>query len=232
MNPGPSDPDSAADTGSLIERAYTAAVDGADDGDDIRSRVLDAACEQFGALGVRRSTMDDVARRANVSRITVYRRFATKDDLVEQVILREYRRYFDQFLTDIRRARTPADRVVLGFVSSLRTIRNNPIIGGLLTAEPDMVVGSMIGDQGRTVAMVRAFVAGQLRREQRAGQVSAEVDAELAAELMVRISASFLAIPSGVVDLDDDEQLTELARRYLVPMLEPPHPAPPGTGTR
>ncbi|NKY88714.1 TetR/AcrR family transcriptional regulator [Nocardia veterana] len=212
----PTDPD------SLLQRAYSAAVEGAEEDDDIRTRVLDAACEQFALLGVRRSTMDDVARRANVSRITVYRRFATKDALVEQVILREYRRYFDQFLVEIRQARSAADRVVLGFVSSLRAIRANPIIGGLLALEPDMLVGTMIGDQGRTVAMVSEFVAGQLRREQRAGQVSTEIDAELAAELMVRISASFLAIPSRLVDLDDEQQLADLARRYLVPMIEPP----------
>lgn len=207
---------------SPLERAYTDAVDQVDEGDDIRARILDAAVEQFGALGVRRSTMDDVARRANVSRITVYRRFATKDALVEQVIVREYRRWFDRFLVDIRHARTAADRVVLGFVSSLRAIRENPIIGGLLAAEPDMLLGSMIGDQGHTVAMVRRFVADQLRREQRAGQVAREVDVDLVAELMVRISASYLALPSQVIDLDDDEQVAALARHFLVPMLEPP----------
>jgi hypothetical protein len=41
---------------------------------------------------------------------------------------------------------------------------------------------------------------------------------------MVRISASFLAIPSHLVDLDDDDQLAALARRFLVPMLDPPPP--------
>ena len=117
-----------------VARAFTDAVDSVEDGDDIRSRVLDAACEQFSAMGVRRSTMEDVARRADVSRITVYRRFATKDALVEQVVVREFRRYFDQFLIDIEHARTVADRVVAGFVSSLGTIRHNPIIGGLLAA--------------------------------------------------------------------------------------------------
>ncbi|RMI32629.1 TetR/AcrR family transcriptional regulator [Nocardia stercoris] len=218
----PTLPEQAPDTTSLLVRAYAAAVDGTGPDDDIRTRVLDAACEQFALLGVRRSTIDDVAKRAGVSRITVYRRFATKDALVEQVVLREFRRYFDQFLIDIRDAHTAADRVVVGFVSSLRAIRNNPIIGGLLAAEPDMLAGTMIGDHGRSVASVREFVAGQLRREQRAGTVSAEIDADLVAELMVRISASFLAIPSRIVDIDDDAQLTALAVQYLVPMLEPP----------
>jgi AcrR family transcriptional regulator len=210
--------------GSVLERAYTDAVEQVDDKDQTRTRVLDAAYEQFSRMGVQRSTMEDVARRAGVSRITVYRRFATKDALVEHVVRREYRRYFDQFLVDIGRAETVADRVVLGFVSSLRTIRRHPLIGGLIATEPDLVVPSMISDGGRTLATVRQFLAGQLRREQRAGTVSADLDIDHVAELMVRISASFLAIPSELIDLDDDDQLAALARRFLVPMLQPPPP--------
>jgi AcrR family transcriptional regulator len=80
------------------------------------------------------------------------RRFATKDALVEHVVRREFRRYFEQFLIDIQRAETAADRVVLGFVSSLRAIRGNPLIGGLISAEPDQLVAAMINDGGRTLA--------------------------------------------------------------------------------
>lgn len=214
MEPAPSE--------SLLERAYLDAVEQVDDIDRSRARILDAAYEQFCRMGIHRSTMEDVARRAGVSRITVYRRFATKDVLVEHVVRREFRRYFDQFLVDIEQADTVADRVVVGFVSSLRAIRRNPLIGGLLAVEPDVLVPSMISDGGQTLATVRQFVAGQLRREQHAGNVSSEVNTDLVAELMVRLSASFLAIPSHVIDLDDDEQLAEVARQFLVPMLAPP----------
>ncbi|SFI69684.1 DNA-binding transcriptional regulator, AcrR family [Amycolatopsis regifaucium] len=172
-------------------------------------------------MGIRRSTMEDVARRAGVSRITAYRRFATKDALVEQVVRREFRRYFDQFLIDIQDAESAADRVVLGFASALRAIRHNPLIGGLMTVEPDVLVPSMVSDGGHTLATVQRFVAGQLRREQHAGHVSEDVDVELVAELMTRVSASFLVTPSHVIDLDDDEQVREVARRFLVPMLRP-----------
>ncbi len=208
-----------APSASLLERAYNDAVEQVDDLDETRARILDAAYDQFCRIGIQRSTMEDVAKRAGVSRITVYRRFATKDALVEHVVRREFRRYFDQFLVEIEQAHTAADRVVLGFVSSLRAIRRNPLIGGLLAVEPDLLMPSMIGDGGHTLATVRRFVAGQLRREQGAGNVPAELDTELVAELMVRLSASFLAIPSQVVDLDDEEQLADVARRFLVPML-------------
>ncbi|WP_240498103.1 TetR/AcrR family transcriptional regulator [Williamsia sp. 1135] len=209
------------DPQSLLERAFTDAVERADDNDQTRTRLLDAAYEQFCRMGIQRSSMEDVAKRAGMSRITVYRRFATKDALVEQVILREFRRYFDRFLADIRDAKSAADRVVLGFVSSLRAFRGNPLIGGLMYAEPTLLAGSMIGDEGRMLGAVSQFVAGQLRREQQAGTVAATLDTDLVGEMMVRVAASFLTIPSRAVDLDDDSVLESVARQFLVPMLTP-----------
>ncbi|MGY3205700.1 hypothetical protein ACVW19_006215 [Streptomyces sp. TE5632] len=41
--------------------------------DRMARRILDAALEQFTLLGLRRSSVDDVAKRACVSRVTVYR---------------------------------------------------------------------------------------------------------------------------------------------------------------
>ncbi|MWA09388.1 TetR/AcrR family transcriptional regulator [Streptomyces sp. BA2] len=226
---------------SLLELAFTEAVEGIEGleavegrggaegltpDDEVTTRLLDAAYEQFCRMGIKRSTMADVARLAGLSRITVYRRFASKEALVEQVVRREFRRYFDQFIVEIKDAGSVADRVVLGFVSSLRAIRSHPLIGGLLAVEPDAVVPSMTSDGGRTLAVVRQFVAGRLRQEQRAGNVSGEVDVDLVAEMMVRVSTSFLVVPSQLIDLDDEDQLRALARQFLVPMLSPPVQAP------
>lgn len=204
---------------SVITRAFADALEGADHADDRDGRILDAAAELFCRLGIQRCSMNDVARQAGVSRVTVYRRFAGKDQLVEHVVRREFRRYFDQFLLDIAGARTVGDRVVVGFVSSLRTIRENPVIGGLMLAEPDVVVASMAGRDGATLATVSAFVADRLRREQAAGNVAADVNVALVAEMMVRLTTSFLLTPSRLVDLDDDAELEAVARRFLVPML-------------
>src|SRR5699024_9314100 len=130
-------------------------------------------------------------------------------------------RYFDRFLIEIEQAETVAERVVLGFASSLRAIRNDPLIGGLLEAEPDLLAPSMVNDGGRTLATVRGVVAGQLRLEQQAGNISEEVEVDLVAEMMVRISTSFLIIPSYVIDLNDDDEVRAVAERFLVPMLSP-----------
>ncbi|MFE1292263.1 TetR/AcrR family transcriptional regulator [Streptomyces sp. NPDC058751] len=211
---------------SVLELAFSDATVGAGPDDEVSVRLLDAARDLFCRTGIKRSTMADVARLAGVSRITVYRRFATKEALVEQVVRREFRRYFDRFIVEIREAGTVADRVVLGFTSSLRAIRHNRLIGGVMAVEPDAVVPSMTGDGGRTLFTVQQFVAERLRQEQRAGQVADEVDVEVVAEMMVRVSASFLVIPSHVIDLDDDDRMGAVARQFLVPMLGPPRPDP------
>lgn len=206
-------------------QALSDSVDQVDDAEEFSTRILDAAGDLFARLGIQRVTMEQVARAAGVARVTIYRRFATRDDLVEQVVRREFRRYFDQFLRDIKQAETVEDRVVVGFVSSLSALRGNSLIGGLLAAEPDLLVPSLIGDQGRTLGTVREFIAGQLRREQAAGTVAADLEVDLVAEMMVRISTSFLVTPEGVVDLEDQSQVAEIARRFLVPMLRGAEPA-------
>lgn len=207
-------------SGSVFELALADAAADVDE-DPSSSRILDAACELFGRVGIQRCSMSDVAAEAGVSRITVYRRFASREALVQQVVRREFRRYIDQFLADVADAPTAAERVVAGFVSALRTTRDNPLMGGLMASEPGSLVSSMLGDGGGTLATVRSFVAGQLRREQRAGHVSDAVAVDLVAEIMVRLSTSFLVTPSALVDLDDDTQVAEVARKVLVPMLDP-----------
>ncbi|HWU20679.1 MAG TPA: helix-turn-helix domain-containing protein [Nocardioides sp.] len=188
--------------------------------DAIGTRILDAAYAVICRVGAQRMTMEEVARTAGISRITVYRRFAGKDALVEQVITREFRRYFDQFRADVAHGRTAGDRVVLGFVSSLRTMRDNPVIGGLMSGERGLFLTSLLAE-GATLDAVRGFVAQQLRREQQAGHISSEVDPDLVAEIMVRLTTSFLVTPSTLVDVDDEAALRRVAEQALVPLLVP-----------
>ncbi|AFA76040.1 TetR family transcriptional regulator (plasmid) [Gordonia polyisoprenivorans VH2] len=164
--------------------------------------------------------MEDVARHAHVARVTIYRRFPNKHALIEAVTLREFQQYFQQFLLDIRHARTVSDRVVLGFTSSLKAMRKNPVLSGLILADPYILASSMASDNGQMVSVVQQFVAKQLRHEQSAGHVHHDVDIDVVAELMVRVSASFLAIPSNVIDIDDESQMADIARRFLVPLLQ------------
>src|SRR3954463_11163384 len=87
--------------------------------DDTASRVLAAALEQFEEFGIRRTTMEDVARRAGLSRVTIYRRFPGKEALVEAVILGEAQRFFAELEAAVAGIESVEERIVEAFVRTL-----------------------------------------------------------------------------------------------------------------
>lgn len=213
-----------AEQGTLIERALReAAREGGRPSkvreDKTRTKLLDAAYEQFCATGISRASMEEVARRAGTARITIYRKFDSKDALVDAVMLREFQGYFGDFIEEMAKAQTVADRVVAGFVTSLRTIGRNPLITKLLEIEPASVPGLVGGGDSRTMFQVRDFVAHQIRLEQESGTIDSSVSTTLAADMIVRITGSFLTSPSDLVELDDEAALTAVAREFILPLV-------------
>ncbi|MFE7437879.1 TetR/AcrR family transcriptional regulator [Streptomyces tendae] len=186
--------------------------------DPTARRILDAALEQFTVFGLRRSSMDDVAKRAGVSRVTVYRRFGTKDTLVEQTLLRENSRFFQRLDQAVAALPTMEERVVEGFVVALRHTRAHPLFGGLLRLEPEVVLPYLTVQGGSSLAATVDYLTRHLRRTQQAEGRPGD-DPRPVAELMVRVAVSFLLNPAGCIEMDDEEQARAFARRYLAPLL-------------
>ncbi|WP_084960123.1 TetR/AcrR family transcriptional regulator [Thermoactinospora rubra] len=173
--------------------------------DETSERILDAAYARFVAAGLRRTTVDDVARHAGLSRITVYRRFARKSDLVDAVILRELRAFLRDFERAVSPLPTMADRVAEGFAFTLRAVRGHPLLGRLLREEPETILPHLTLGAGPFLAVARDFLSAHLPPE--------------VAELFARLTLSFLLTPDSVVPLETDEQAREFARRHLVSLL-------------
>lgn len=203
------------DEGSLLARA----LENAPAGDPLTEKILDAAREQFMTFGLRRSTVDDVAKRAKVSRVTVYRRVGNKDELVQQVLLREYRHFVSEVDAAVAGLPTMEERMVEGFAAILRLIRGHPLIGGLMRLEPETMLPYLTLESGPSFLAMRGYLAAHLRRARRAEGREGR-DPTPVAELMVRITVSFLLNPVSCFALDDDDQAREFARRYLMPLLD------------
>ncbi|CAM5315122.1 TetR family transcriptional regulator [Streptomyces pilosus] len=182
-------------------------------------QILDAALEQFTIFGLRRSSVDDVAKRAGVSRVTVYRRFRNKDGLVEACLLREVSRFFRELDDAVAPLPAMRDRVVEGFVVALRHTRAHPLFGGLLRLEPEVVLPYLTVGGGPALTVTTDYLTSHLRRAQHS-EGRPGTDPRPVAELMVRVAVSFLLNPAGCIELDDEEQSRAFARRYLAPLLD------------
>ncbi|MER7596832.1 MULTISPECIES: TetR/AcrR family transcriptional regulator [Streptomyces] len=187
--------------------------------DPTARRILDAALEQFSLLGLRRSSVDDVAKRAGVSRVTVFRRFQSKDKLVEATLLRELNRFFQHLDARVAPLPTMEERVVEGFVVALRHTRAHPLFGGLLRLEPELVLPYLTVQGGFSLSATVEYLTAHLRRAQQV-EGRADEDPRPLAELMVRVAVSFLLNPASCIEMEDEEQARAFARRYLAPLLD------------
>lgn len=184
----------------------------------VTDRILDAALAEFSAFGLRRTGVEDIARRAGVARGTVYRKFAAKETLIQAVILREGRRLMGEFATVVAPYPAIADKVVEGWVFSLAYLRGHALFSGLLFSDPEAILPYFTVNSAALLAISRDFVARFIRDAQHRGELEPG-DPDPPAELLVRIVMSYVVSPDGRLDLSDERQLRVFARRHLVPII-------------
>jgi TetR/AcrR family transcriptional repressor of uid operon len=166
-------------------------------------RILDAALELAAASGLRHLTMDQVAVRAGVGRMTVYRRFSSRAELVDALTVRESRRCLERLQADVEAETDTADRLTALFVTTLVVIREHPMLARLARFEPEALITELTRDDSAAFRLVRTFLVGLIREGQASGEL-VEGDPDLLAELALRLGASFVLIPDSVLPLHDE----------------------------
>jgi len=180
------------------------------------SEILDAALDVFSQIGIRRATVDDIAQRAGVGRVTVYRRIGGKNEIVGAVLIRESQQLFGAIREAADRADTFSDRVVNSFSTTVVTVRNNPVWNRLLEIEPDTVLRQLTLDGSVLLAGAVEATAAVLRGPDM--EAISDDDLLARAEILVRITHSILLTPAVVSPLDTYADIEEFARRYLLPI--------------
>ncbi len=188
--------------------------------DTLFDRVAAAALEEFAEHGIRRTSMEDVARRAGVSRMTVFRRFSSKRRLVEVVIAREVRRGMQELDLLWEGGQTLEDRLVTGFEFAGRYVRDHPLFDRLLRSEPEVLLPPLTLDGGPVLELYRSLIARRLQAEVNAGR-AASTDIDGVAEVIARLAISLLLTREGTITLDDPHSVRRLVNLTLIPMLQP-----------
>ncbi|MEV5834304.1 helix-turn-helix domain-containing protein [Nocardia sp. NPDC052112] len=180
--------------------------------------ILDAARACVQEFGVRRTTLTEVARRAGVSRPTVYRRWPDTGSLVAELLVRELRAIVADTMPAAGDART---RLVEGVVAGAATIRSNPLFGKIFRTDTDLMLTYVFGRLGRNQrALLELFGAG-IREGHRDGTIRAG-DPDQMATMLLLIAQSAVQSAGTVAPLLAGPALdTELARAidgYLAPV--------------
>jgi AcrR family transcriptional regulator len=206
----------AAQTARLIALAFDPQVRTTDDA--MGERILDAALALAAASGLRHLTMDDIAHRARVGRMTVYRRFGSRPALLEALGVREARRCLAEISAALETEARVDDRIAAGFVAMLKVIREHPLLARLARVEPEALLNELTYDASAVFHLVREYLVTFIREGQRAGELVPGDPAPLA-ELWLRLGASFVLMPDSVIALGDEEATREVVRTLVAPVV-------------
>jgi AcrR family transcriptional regulator len=195
--------------------------------DETSERILEAAAGQAEDFGLRRFTMDDVARRVGVSRVTIYRYFPRKDRLVEAVLLYELRRFLAAVDAAVAPYDTLEERLVEGFVFTLTLLRKHTLLKRLLRTEPELILPSLTVKGAPVLEAGREFIARFAHREAEEGRLAlSDEDVQGVSELLARAVLSFVLTPDSVLGLRTPQEIRRFAEHYLTPILRALSTAP------
>ncbi len=184
--------------------------------DPVTTAILDAAVVEFERHGFRRVALDDVARRAGVSRMTIYRRFAGRDELVTAVIDRENSVLFANIANELKDAGPQSNYYVEAFTSAIMQLRRHRVLNRIITDEPALTLQLA----QRHYPAARERMADALRVIFPAGfaeRIGDETVDELA-DTILRYAAMALLLPSPR-PLETADDIRAFATAHFLPSL-------------
>ena len=174
--------------------------------------LLDAAARCFARHGIKRTSVQDVAREMRVNRTTVYRQIGNVDQQIRLLLARELHRLLASLPAALS-GRTGPEAVVELVDVIVTFAREHPVLVKVLADEPELIGPFLVSDMPELIGRVSAAITPLLESAMAAGLLAPR-DPVVVAEWVVRLGVSLiLAPPSG--------DLSRFIAELLVPALSP-----------
>jgi AcrR family transcriptional regulator len=173
-----------------------------------KQRIIDAAKRCMTRWGTQKSSMNDIAREAGVSRNTLYCHFTNRDEVISATMLQAGNDFANRLINHISNFSSSRDRVIEGTMFALTNMLDEPYLG--LVNSPDLaaVVNHAL-ESTEGLQLVYAVTDKMLEHEPQLKKDIVEI-----AEIMTRLLLSLVLI-KGPVARDIDATRAFLERRLL-----------------
>lgn len=180
-------------------------------------RILDAADSCFTYYGIAKTTMEDVASAAAISRATLYRTFSDRESLLIALVRRRARQNLARNRDRIMALGSLTDRMVEGISRNVRVGHRDPLIRALVSPEQMALANSLLGPTGLSIELTREFWEPILVAAQEAGEIRGDVDLDGLCEWISRLEIMFIVQLQDTPD--DEKRIRRLLADFVVPAL-------------
>ncbi|AMT72530.1 TetR/AcrR family transcriptional regulator [Mycobacteroides immunogenum] len=174
--------------------------------DPVSERILDAALSCVTEFGVRRTTLVEVAKRAGVSRPSVYRRWPDVRTLVAELLTREM-----GSILPVTGQGCARDRLVRSVSALVTQVREHSIFAAILRSDPELLLTYIVQRLGTSQRALIGWTSMLIADGQADGSIRPGAPEQMAAMVLL-IGQSVLQSARIVADiLSPDELVNELA---------------------
>lgn len=191
---------------SLRHNASEGAPDEAASAREPRDSYLDAARACILDVGWRRTTLTEVARRAGVSRMTIYRTWADMPQLLGDLMTREWAGVVNAQV-EADEGKPAIERIADGIVGTVRALRDNELFVRIVEVDPELILPYLFSRRGRSQELILAVTTRAIEDGQRRGEIRNETAVGIARALLLAAHGFVLSVHTMV---DDEVSLEEL----------------------
>lgn len=171
---------------------------------------LDAAREALLEVGWRRTTLTDVARRAGVSRMTIYRTWPDVAALMSDLMTREWARMSEAVAPMELEQPTPS-AIADAVIALTRALRANEVFRRILDVDAELLLPYLLERRGRSQQAILDVLTEVIRTGQRAGTIVAGDPQALARTTL--LASHGLALSAQTM-ADDEVSLESLEETF------------------
>ncbi len=189
--------------------------------DEREGAYLDAARACILDVGWRRTTLTEVARRAGVSRMTIYRTWSDMPRLLGDLMTREWGNVVATIVDGPDAAGSPADRLVTALAGGVRALRDNELFVRIVELDPELLLPYLLSRRGRSQDAILGLVEDWVRAGQKTGDVRTGDPVTIARALVLATHGFVLSAHTMVDDSVSEEaldgELVAVLTRALAP---------------
>ncbi|MCF7549512.1 TetR/AcrR family transcriptional regulator [Pseudonocardia sp. WMMC193] len=178
-------------------------------------RILDAADACYARFGIAKTTMEDVASAAGISRATLYRTFADREALLTALVRRRATQNMTRTRPRLLELPTLADRVVEGMVLNVTVGHRDPLVHTLVSPEQMALATSLLSTTGLATELTRQFWEPILVAAQESGELRSGIDLEALCAWFSHLEIMF------ITQLDDSADSLARVRRMVAEFVVP-----------
>lgn len=162
---------------------------------DARERLIDAAERCFTRFGAAKTTLEDIAAEAGVSRATVYRYFdGGRDEIVLGVVLREAYAFLEVLQRRVQRESELSAAIVEGVLFTVASVRKNEQLAILFAPEVAGQTSTIAGASTALFEITTDFLRPVFESARQENEMRPGIEAEDAAEFVLRMILSLLSV--------------------------------------